>query len=314
MSRIIWGLSITITFFAGLLLGIHVSTLMEPTGELKVFPEDSAWRTGSLRLVGSTTVLPIGEGCAKEFMRLYEGVSIVVEGGGSGRGISGVIDGIADIGMSSRPLKPEELKLARKKGVALILHEIAADGLAIIVHPSVVEGLDEPLKLTLDELSRIFSGEYLKWREVDPRLPDEEIVVFTREPGSGTRDAFDKIVLKAFNRELKPGASVVPSNPAMRVNVEMTPYSIGYVGLGFVTGDIKVVLLAEAEGKPYYKPTAENVEAGVYPISRFLYMVTRGYPESGSLTDRFLDFVKSPRGQSIVKESGFIPIYPTEEV
>ena len=319
MSRAAWGLTTTAVFLAGLLLGIYgLAPMLQPSPEelmrkLRVFPEDSAWRSESLRIIGSTTVLPIGESCAKEFMKLYN-VSIVVEGGGSGRGISGVIDGICDIGMASRPPKPEELELAEEKGVALVLHKIAADGIAVIVHPSVVEGLGgEPLKLTIEDVSKIYSGEYVKWSDLDPRLPDKEIIVFTREPGSGTRDTFEKFVLEPFKRELKSDVSVQPSNPAMRASVEKTPYSIGYVGLGFVTGDVKAVLLAKTEDGPYYEPTAENVKAGVYPISRFLYMVTRGYPESGSLVDRFLDFVKSPRGQSIVEECGFVSIYPTEE-
>ena len=284
----------------------------EILAEAGIFPEDSAWRTGLIRLVGSTTVLPIAEECAKEFMKLHDGVSIVVEGGGTGVGIKGLIDGICHIGLASRELSDVELKAAEEKGISLVLHTIAADGLAVIVHPGVTEGLEEPLKLTLEQVGRIYSGQYTKWSEVDPRLPDREIVIFSREDGSGTRDTFEEFCLEPFGWELTPRASIAPSNPAMRTNVEITPYSIGYVSLGFVTGDIQVILLAESEGEPYYEPTRENVVKGVYPISRLLYMVTVGYPESGSLVDRFLDFVRSPTGQSIVEEAGFVAYYPLE--
>jgi len=94
--------------------------------------------------------------------------------------------------------------------------------------------------------------------------------------------------------------------------VEQTPYSIGYVGLGFLSGNVEAVHVAEESSGSFYAPTYENVKEGVYPLSRYLYMVTDGIPESGSLTDRFIDFVKSPEGQRIVEQCGYIAIYPKE--
>ncbi|RLE88384.1 MAG: phosphate ABC transporter substrate-binding protein [Thermoprotei archaeon] len=299
------------TLIVGVLVGILISSALYPQPQLQAFPEDSAWRKESIRIVGSTTVLPIGSECAKAFMKKYETVKITVEGGGSGRGYKELIDGVCQIGMASRFPKEKELKLAKEKGVSLVLHEIAVDAIAIIVHPSVVEGLGgEPLKLTLEEVGRIFAGEYTRWSEIDPRLPDEEIVVFTREHGSGTRDTFEKFCLKPFGLKLKSEASEVPSNPTMRASVEKTHYSIGYIGLGFLKEGVIAVHLARKEGQVYYEPTRENAIAGVYPIVRYLYLVTSGIPKSGSLVDRFIDFVKSPEGQSIVEKCGFIAMYP----
>ena len=299
------------TLIVGVLVGILISSALYPQPQLQAFPEDSAWRKESIRIVGSTTVLPIGSECAKAFMKKYETVKITVEGGGSGRGYKELIDGVCQIGMASRSPKEKELKLAKEKGVSLVLHEIAVDAIAIIVHPSVVEGLGgEPLKLTLEEVGRIFAGEYTRWSEIDPRLPDKEIVVFTREHGSGTRDTFEKFCLKPFGLKLKSEASEVPSNPTMRASVEKTHYSIGYIGLGFLKEGVIAVHLARKEEQVYYEPTRENAIAGVYPIVRYLYLVTSGIPKSGSLVDRFIDFVKSPEGQSIVEKCGFIAMYP----
>ncbi|MHA1834138.1 MAG: substrate-binding domain-containing protein, partial [Candidatus Baldrarchaeia archaeon] len=151
-----------------------------------------------------------------------------------------------------------------------------------------------------------------KWSEVDPSLPDEKIIVFTREAGSGTRGTFEEHVMEPFGLTITPDAQEVPSNPAMRESVRNTQYSIGYVGLGFVTEDVVTVNLAVSENETYYEPTPENIYAGKYPISRYLYLVTNGWPESGSLVDRFIDFIRSPEGQRIVEDQGFLalPKYP----
>ena len=300
---------------AGLLIGTLVlaPTLLANQGTAQQpFPQDSAWRNQAIRVVGSTTVLPIANACAIRFMELYNTTSITVEGGGSGRGYSELIDGLCDIADASRKPKQSELDAARQKGVALVLHEIAVDGIAVIVNPSVTEGLNGPLNLTLEEIGKIFAGVYSKWSEVIEGLPDKEIIVFVREHGSGTRATFEEFCMEPFGFEVKTEAAEVPSNPAMRLSIEQTPYSIGYVGLGFVSGNIEVVHVAEENGQPFYAPTYKNVKEGIYPLSRYLYMVTNGIPESGSLTDRFIDFVKSPEGQKLVEQSGYVAIYPKE--
>jgi len=305
----------TSMLIAGLLIGtfVLVPTLLPNQGTAQQpFPQDSAWRHQAIRIVGSTTVLPIANACAIRFMELYNTTSITVEGGGSGRGYSELIDGLCDIADASRKPKQSELDAARQKGVTLVLHEIAIDGIAVIVNPSVTEGLNGPLNLTLEEIGKIFAGVYSKWSEVRRELPDKEITVFVREHGSGTRATFEEFCMKPFGFKVKTGAAEVPSNPAMRLSIEQTSYSIGYVGLGFVSGNVEVVHVAEENGQPFYAPTYENVKEGIYPLSRYLYMVTNGVPESGSLTDRFIDFVKSPKGQKLVEQCGYIAVYPKE--
>ena len=296
-------------FIIGLLIGMGIGTwVASPLTTVEV-PEDSAWRTESIRAIGSTTVLPIANAAAIAFMQKYPGVDIRVEGGGSGHGYASLIDGACDIAMASRKPKLKEIADAKERNVSLILHEIAVDAVVIIVNPSVST---VPLNLTLEQVAKIFNGTYTKWSEVDPSLPDEKIIVFTREAGSGTRGTFEEHVMEPFGLTITPDAQEVPSNPAMRESVRNTQYSIGYVGLGFVTEDVVTVNLAVSENETYYEPTPENIYAGKYPISRYLYLVTNGWPESGSLVDRFIDFIRSPEGQRIVEDQGFLalPKYP----
>ncbi|MBC7129770.1 substrate-binding domain-containing protein, partial [Candidatus Bathyarchaeota archaeon] len=147
-----------------------------------------------------------------------------------------------------------------------------------------------------------------------PGLPHKEIIVVVREPGSGTRGTFEEYVMEPWKYEVTPKASVVPSNPAMRNKIETTPYSIGYVGYGFLSDKVYPLALAEEEGKPYVTPSIKTLASGEYPISRYLYLVTNGQPESGSLADRFIDFIRSKRGQQIVEQYGYLKLpylYPT---
>ena len=296
-------------FIIGLLIGMGIGTwVASPLTTVEV-PEDSAWRTESIRVIGSTTVLPIANAAAIAFMQKYPGVDIRVEGGGSGHGYASLIDGACDIAMASRKPKLKEITDAKERNVSLILHEIAVDAVVIIVNPSVST---VPLNLTLEQVAKIFNGTYTKWSEVDPSLPDKKIIVFNREAGSGTRGTFEEHVMEPFGLTITPDAQEVPSNPAMRESVRNTQYSIGYVGLGFVTEDVVTVNLAVSENETYYEPTPENIYAGKYPISRYLYLVTNGWPESGSLVDRFIDFIRSPEGQRIVEDQEFLalPKYP----
>ncbi|MEX2720588.1 MAG: PstS family phosphate ABC transporter substrate-binding protein [Candidatus Wukongarchaeota archaeon] len=295
---------------AGLLVGAFVvAPVLEDGG--KSVSEDSAWRYETIYVTGSTTVLPIVSECAKKFMLTYDEPIVSVSGGGSGTGIAALIDGTADIAAASRLPKSTEYASAASAGVELIRHEIAYDGLVVIVNPKVTQGLSSPLNLTLEQIANIFARQKTTWNQVDPSLPNHNIFLYNREPGSGTRGSFEEIVMEPFGLQISDDASIVSSNPQMRQNVADTDYAIGYVGLAFIDETIDAVWVSD-DGVTYYEPTNENVADGVYPISRSLYLVTNGIPESGSLIDRFIDFVKNPKGQQIVEEVGFIAIYPTE--
>jgi phosphate transport system substrate-binding protein len=264
------------------------------------FPEDSEWRAGSINLAGSTTVLPVANASAIAFMNKYTSTTVTVQGGGSGTGYASAIDGTVDIGMASRGPKQKEIDAG-----TLWLHPLALDAVCVVVNPSVGSNVE----LTLEEVAKIFAGEYTNWNDVDASLPDAAIYVVVRESGSGTRGTFEEYTIDEY--ELEIDSTMVheqPSNPAVRTAVTNTQYSIGYVGFGFLTSDIVAVSLAAEEGGEYVPATLENIAGGSYPISRFLYFVTGSPVESGSLADRFISFVLSEEGQAIVEDEGFLTL------
>jgi phosphate transport system substrate-binding protein len=288
-----------------LVIGLGIGYMMNSgqTGTTSEFPEDSEWRTGSISLAGSTTVLPVANEAAKAFMNMYSGVTVTVEGGGSGTGYSKTIDGVVDIGMASRGPKQTEIDAG-----TLWLHPLALDAVCVVVNPSVGSNIE----LTLEEVAMIFAGEYTNWNDVDSSLPDANIYVVVRESGSGTRGTFEEYTIDEYDLEID--TTIVheqSSNPAVRTAVKDTQYSIGYVGFGFLTNDIVAVSLAAEEGGTYVPATIENINNGSYPISRLLYFVTSSPLVSGSLADRFISFVLSPDGQAIVEAEGFLTLPPS---
>jgi len=289
-----------IGMIALLVIGFAAGTYLNSgqTGTSTEFPEDSEWRTGTLNLAGSTTVLPVADTAAVAFMNKYSGTTVTVQGGGSGTGYASTIDGTVDIGMASRGPKQKEIDQG-----TLWLHPLALDAVCVVVNPSVGNNVE----LTLEEVAKIFAGVYKNWNEVKSNLPAEEIYVVVRESGSGTRGTFEEYTIDEFG--LTIDSTIVheqPSNPSVRTAVKDTQYSIGYVGFGFLTNDIVAVSLAVEEGVEYVPATLENIQNGSYAISRLLYFVTSSPVATGSLADRFIGFVLSPEGQDIVESEGFL--------
>lgn len=283
----------------GLGIGYVMNSSSTGTSDAE-FPEDSDWRLGSISLAGSTTVLPVVETASIAFMNKYTGTTVTVQGGGSGTGYASAIDGTVDIGMGSRGPKQKEIDTG-----TLWLHPLALDAVCVVVNPSVGSNVE----LTLEEVAKIFAGEYTNWNQVDSSLPDVEIYVVVRESGSGTRGTFDEYTVDEY--ELEIDSTIVheqPSNPAVRTAVKDTQYSIGYIGFGFLTSDVVSVSLASEEGASYVPATLENIQNGSYPISRLLYFITGSPTESGSLADRFISFVLSEEGQDIVEDEGFLKL------
>ena len=294
-----------IGMIALLLVGIGIGYVLNPgttetptTTDGDKYPEDSTWRTGSISLAGSTTVLPIADTAAIAFMNKYTGTTVTVQGGGSGTGYASAIDGTVDIGMGSRGPKQAEIDAG-----TIWLHPLALDAVCVVVNPSVGSNV----KLTLEQVAMIFAGEYTNWNQVDSTLPDAEIYVVVRESGSGTRGTFEEYTIDEYDLEIdSTKVHEQPSNPAVRTAVTDTPYSIGYVGFGFLNNDIVAVSLAPEDGAAYVPATLENIQNGSYPISRLLYFITSSPVEAGSLTDRFISFVRSSEGQDIVESEGFL--------
>ncbi len=241
--------------------------------------------SGTLNLSGSTTVLPLAQEAAEMFMERNPGVTVNVQGGGSSVGISNVAEGVVDIGNASRGLKDEE------KSLGLVDHEIALDVIVAIVHKDVpVDGLDS------DQVYGIFTGKVTNWKDVGG--PDKAITVAVRDEASGTREMFDE---KALRKEKPPaGAIETNSNGIMRQFVSSTPFSIGYISLGYLDGSVKALKYDGVEGS---KAAAVGK---TYPLSRYLHMFTKG--EATGLARAFIDFVLSDEFQNGVVAEEYIPL------
>ena len=245
----------------------------------------------TLKITGSTTVLPVAQAAADAFMKDHLNANIQVTGGGSSVGVQAVGEGIAEIGMSSRDLKPEE----RAKYRDLVDVTIANDGIAIIVHPS-----NMVRSLTMAQLKEIYAGNTTNWKDVGG--PDMTIVVVGRDSASGTREFFSESVMK--KQDFTPTQLEKNSNGAVKQTIAQTPGAIGYVGLGYIDADIRPVPINV--NNALVEPTIANVVAKMYPIARPLIMITNGAPEG--LAKTYLDYLLSPAGQAIVAEEGFVPI------
>ena len=247
---------------------------------------------GELVIKGSTTVLPIAQKAAEAYMAEHPDVKISLSGGGSGNGIKAIIDGTADIGNASRFIKQKEVDLAGTKGVYPVPFRVALDAIVPIVN-----GKNAVENLTRDQLKDIYMGKIKDWKEVGGT--PGTIVVISRDSSSGTFGVWKDLVMK--KERVIPGALTVPSNGGVVQAVANTPGAIGYVGLGYLTGDIKTVDVEGVEG------SEENTLNGSFPISRGLFMFTKGWPEGETMS--FISFILSKKGQELVKEAGSIPLF-----
>ncbi len=245
----------------------------------------------TLTLTGSTTVLPIAQKAAEAFMDINPNARISVRGGGSGVGISALIDDTTDIANASRPIKTKEIEQAHGKEVNPVETVIAIDGIAIIVHSSnSIKGI------SLKQIKAIYTGEISDWQELGEK--SRPIVIISRDVSSGTFEVFKKLVLGG--EKTREDALMLASNSAVTTAVTNTPGAIGYIGLGYLTKDVTAL---EING---IYPSKETIIAGEYKLTRSLYMYTNGDPEG--IGKEFIDFILSPQGQKIVEEQGFVSI------
>jgi phosphate transport system substrate-binding protein len=249
----------------------------------------SAARAERLVLAGSTTILPIVQKAAEEFMQQNPNVDMTVRGGGSGVGIAALIDGTCDIADSSRAIKDAELDKAVSNGRDPKATVIAMDGIAVIVNPS-----NSVKALSKKQLKDIFTGAVSDWSQVGGT--PGKIVVVSRDSSSGTFEAFGMLALDGA--KVRPDALMQASNQAVASTVGQTPEAIGYVGLGFISGAVKAL---EING---VMPTKETVLTNKYSLGRPLFMYTNGAPKG--LAKDLIDFIKGPQGEKIVDEEGFV--------
>jgi len=246
----------------------------------------------------------LGQAWAEAFSQ-RTGTQVAVTGGGSGTGIAALINGTCDIAESSRKMEPDEYELAKKNGVDPREFTVALDGIAVVVHPS------NPVeKLTLEQLSDIFTGKIRSWKELGGF--DSQIVILSREVNSGTHVYLKEHVLcrgnKECDAEFAESALLMPSSQSIAEEVAQNPKAIGYYGMGYISPKQKSVAVAESSEGPFAKPTIEDVVSGKYSISRPLLFYTNG--EASGAVKQYIDFVLSEEGQKIVSEQDFVPAPP----
>ena len=249
----------------------------------------------SITLKGSDTVLPLAQAEAEEFMLANSEKSVSVTGGGSGVGITALIDGEVDIATASREMKPDEIDAAKAKGINPVEHTIAYDGISVIVNPQ-----NSVYNLTFSQLRGIYNGTISNWKEVGGQ--DRPIVVISRDSSSGTYEYFKEAVLQGD--EYRADALTQPATGGIVGEVAQNPNAIGYIGVAYLDNTVKALNLDAGNGS--IAPTSENIISGAYPLSRPLYFYTNGEPSG--LTKEFIDFVLSETGQTIVSDVGYFPV------
>jgi len=248
----------------------------------------------SVSIRGSDTMVRLTQLWAEQFMRDRPGAFVQVSGGGSGAGLSALINGTADVCQASRRMRPQERALFRSRvGGDPVEIEVARDGLAIFVHP------DNPIgSVTSAQLRAVFRGHINNWRQLGGR--NEPIVLYIRESSSGSYLFFKDTVMGGY--DYAASAQPVQGTGAVVDAIKHARNGIGYGGAAYGPG-LKVLGLSEADRG--VRPSADSVRSGAYPLSRSLYYYL-ARPPRGS-TREFIDWVLSPEGQALVEQSGYYP-------
>jgi phosphate transport system substrate-binding protein len=249
------------------------------------------------KIKGSDTVLPLSQKEAENYMKANPSKTVIVTGGGSGVGISSLMEGNTDIAQSSRKIKFDEKQKLQEKGKSVTEVIIAYDALAIVVHPG-----NKVKNLTREQLDGIFSGKITNWKDVGG--DEGAIIPYARETSSGTYEFFKESVLK--NKNYKNGIMSMPATGAIIQSVSQTKGAIGYVGLAYLSNSVKAVQVSYDKGKSYIAPSVATAKDGTYPIVRplYFYYIT----EVEKAVRPFIDYVLSAPGQKIVSEIGFIAL------
>jgi phosphate transport system substrate-binding protein len=265
-------------------------------------PQQTPVPSQSIENKGSDTLVNLALMWAEAYMDQRPQVRISVTGGGSGTGITALLNGTIDIANASREMKKEELDTAKANGLAPVEHTVARDAIAVVVNPH------NPVdKLTLQQISDIYVGRITNWRQVGGE--DRPIVLLSRESNSGTYVYFLENVIRIGDSKstllFAPDTLLMPSSEGISDEVRGNPNAIGYDGLGYVTSDQKTLAIARDAKGPYVLPAAATVNDGSYPIARPLYMYTAHEPQG--VVKEYLDWVRG-EGQKLVPQLGFVPL------
>lgn len=255
------------------------------------------------KIKGSDTVLPVSQEAAETYMAAHPGGRVTVTGGGSGVGISALLDGTTDIAMASRSIKFSERMKLKKGGKQLREAVVAYDALAVVVNPG-----NPVTNLTRQQLEDIFRGKVTNWSQVrdavtGKRGEDLKIIVYSRETSSGTYEFFKTSVLGEKN--YMAGVLSMPATGAVIQSVSQTRGAIGYVGMAYVNKRVKA-LKVSYDGKNFVYPSMATGRNHTYPIIRELYYYYTADKER--VVKPFISYLLSDAGQRIVMKSGYVPV------
>ena len=276
-------------FIKKITIGILVLSIVVVISACSQSDEDKTGTNGNtytLSISGSTSVGPLAEKLADKYVEIND-IKIEVNQIGSSAGITNATSGVSEIGMSSRDLKEEEKANGLKETI------VAYDGIVVVTHPS-----NKVKDLTMEQVKQIFTGEVTNWKELGG--DDMEIVVVSREDGSGSRDAFQEIV-DYSSSELVRSAIIASGNGNIKTTVAMNKHAVGFISFEYIDESISTIDINGVEA------TAENVLQQTYSLSRpFLFV----YKEEHLSTEgqQFIDYILSPKGQIVVSEAGVIPL------
>ena len=276
-------------FIKKITIGILVLSIVVAISACSQSDEDKTGTNGNtytLSISGSTSVGPLAEKLADKYVEIKD-IKIEVNQIGSSAGITNATSGVSEIGMSSRDLKEEEKANGLKETI------VAYDGIVVVTHPS-----NKVKDLTMEQVKQIFTGEVTNWKELGG--DDMEIVVVSREDGSGSRDAFQEIV-DYSSSELVRSAIIASGNGNIKTTVAMNKHAVGFISFEYIDESISTIDINGVEA------TAENVLQQTYSLSRpFLFV----YKEEHLSTEgqQFIEYILSPKGQNIVSEAGVIPL------
>ena len=254
-------------------------------------------KSGVVQVKGSDTILNASQAIAEKFMSENKGARIAVNGGGSGVGISALINKTTDIAMASRNIKDKEIEQAKAKGINVEEIVVGFDGITIIANKT------NPIKDIDDKtLGKVFRGEITNWKELGG--DDAEIVVLSRDSSSGTHEFFKEHIIREGNskgtQEYGAKTLYMPSNEAIKQEIKANKYAIGYIGMGYMDSSVEAVTVDGVAATP------ENVLNKTYPIAREVFWYADSAREG--VVKELVDYAVSPKGQEIIKNEGFVPV------
>ncbi len=254
---------------------------------------------------GSDTLLNVAQTWAEAYSAADADVLIAVTGGGSGTGISAMINGTVDIANSSRKMRETEIAAARENGVEPVEFVVGYDALAIFLHE------DNPIRgMTLGQIRDVFGegGAVERWADLGVSVPgcgSDEVVRVSRQNNSGTYVYFKEAVL-GDDVEFRLGSRDMHGSKDVVDLVENTPCAIGYSGLAYATDHVRIPCVSEEEGAECVTPTTATAVQGSYPIARPLFMYTAGHPRGPA--EAYMSWILSDEGQCVILERGYAPV------